>query len=277
MEKNIELKMLHSLELKIALEIKRVCKKNNIRFFLAYGSLLGAVRHNGFIPWDDDLDIAMPREDYEKFIRIFNQETNTDEYFLENWDTEANYGLSFTKIKLNGTVFEENSIRGTNTHKGIFVDVFPYDELIGDKKKIRKTARRVLILGKIYKFRLGYLPTNPKNRRQKIEAQIIGALAKPISKKWIRRKLYQEETRYNGTNAPFTTFISGAYNVRDYFERSLLDESIEMEFEGVKFPIPENYEQILTCIYGDYMHLPPVEKRVFRHNASHIEFGRYEK
>lgn len=269
-----ELNTLHKIQIYIALEIKRVCDLHNLKYFLAFGTLLGAIRHGGFIPWDDDLDVAMPREDYEKFIKIFAKETNSDEFYLENWDTESDYGLTFSKVKLNGTIFEENSIKNTNTHKGIFVDVFPYDELPDDKSLIAKTAKRVLVLGKIYKFRLGYLPTNPNDRKQAIQARIIGTVGKLLPKLFLRTLLYKEETRYNG-KGKYVTVISGSNNCRDYFLKEYLETGIEVDFDGYTFTVPKKYDEILKSIYGDYMQLPPVEKRVCRHNPGIIDFGKY--
>lgn len=269
-----ELNTLHKIQIYIALEIKRVCDLHNLKYFLAFGTLLGAIRHGGFIPWDDDLDVAMPREDYEKFIKIFAKETNSDEFYLENWDTESDYGLTFSKVKLNGTIFEENSIKNTNTHKGIFVDVFPYDELPDDKSLIAKTAKRVLVLGKIYKFRLGYLPTNPNDRKQAIQARIIGNVGKLLPKLFLRTLLYKEETRYNG-KGKYVTVISGSNNCRDYFLKEYLETGIEVDFDGYTFTVPKKYDEILKSIYGDYMQLPPVEKRVCRHNPGIIDFGKY--
>lgn len=271
-----ELEMLHKLELKIAVEIKRVCEKHNLRYCLAYGSLLGAVRHGGFIPWDDDLDIAMPRDDYEKFIGIFSEETDKDVFFLENWDTEDTFGLSFSKVKLNGTVFEENSIKNTNTHKGVFVDVFPYDCLPDDNDIIGKTAKKLLRLGKLYKFRKNYLPTNPNNKPQLILSKLIGAVGKMIPEKVLRNKIYTEETRYNSSpDIKYTSVLSGAYNCRDLLPAEYLNEFVNIGFENETFCAPARYKEVLTCIYGDYMQLPPEEKRVFRHNALRIDFEKY--
>lgn len=270
-----DLEKLHKLELKIALEIKRVCEKNNIRYFLAYGTLLGAVRHGGFIPWDDDFDIAMPREEYEKFVEIFPQKTNPDVFFMENWDTEEEYGLTFTKIKLQGTVFEENSIKNTNTHKGIFVDVFPYDGLPDDVKRIKKTARKIVALGKMYKFRLGYGPTDANKKNQKWQAKIIGILCKPLRKSKLKDRLYREEIKYNKENPKYVTVISGANHCSDYFNKEYLNESIKIKFMDQEFNAPKEYDKVLKSIYGDYMKLPPEEERVFRHNLQRIDFGKY--
>lgn len=272
-----ELDKLHQLELKIALEIVRICKQNGVRCFLIYGSLLGAVRHRGFIPWDDDLDIAMPREDYVRFIRVFQQQTNSEVYFLENWDTEPEFGLSFSKVKLNNTIFEEYSIKNTKTHKGISVDVFPLDLLPNDPKCIRKTAKRLLWLGKMYKFRLNYLPTDPENKNQYYVSKMIGLLSRCIPQKMLRRWIEKEEQRYdNDPAAEMTTFLSGAYNCRDIYNKNLIEEIINHEFEEEMLPIPAQYDAILSKIYGNYMTLPPAEKQVLRHNAERIEFGPFE-
>lgn len=275
--KNEELAKLHELEIKIALEIKRVCEKHQIKYFLAFGSLLGAIRHQGFIPWDDDLDIGMLRDDYERFIRVFNKETDSKIFFMENWDTEPCYGHSFTKIKLNNTVFEEYSISKTNTHKGIFVDVFPFDSLVDNPQEIRQFEKRIRFFRMLYKFKLGYRPTNPSDKSQLLFSKLFWFVGLFVKRSWIKKCLFSQETKYNGLQPtpPNVVLASGARRCKDYFDRNYLNDTIEVTFDGVQFAVPKEYHKVLTRMYGDYMQLPPVEQRTFRHSAMYINFGPY--
>ena len=120
-------------QLSIAKEIKRVCDKYGIEYILDSGTLLGAVRHRGFIPWDDDMDIAMTRENYDKFVSVAQTEFK-DKYFLQTWETDKNCPFPFAKVRLNGTSYVENVCEHADIHKGIYVDVFPYDVWPEEKK-----------------------------------------------------------------------------------------------------------------------------------------------
>ena len=130
-KKDNVLDKLHSVQIEILDEIVGICDKHNLTYFLIGGTLLGAVRHKGFIPWDDDLDIAMPREDYEKFLKIAKTELDK-KYYLHDISIDKNYWQPFIKIRKNNTLFDEKMIDNIETHKGIFVDVFPFDNLKRD-------------------------------------------------------------------------------------------------------------------------------------------------
>ena len=120
------LKKLQENQLEILNEIERICKKNNINFFLVGGTLLGAVRHKGYIPWDDDLDIGMMREDFIKFRNIVANDLD-NKYFFDFYDTDKDYYLPFAKVRKNNTTFNEEISKDYDNHKGIFVDIFPFE------------------------------------------------------------------------------------------------------------------------------------------------------
>ena len=118
----IALRTLQLLELKVLLELKRICDKHQIKYFLAWGTLLGAVRHRGFIPWDDDIDVGMLRSEYAKFLTVCNDELS-QEYYLQTFESDSGYANSHAKIRLNGTEYLEPANKDILEHKGIFIEV----------------------------------------------------------------------------------------------------------------------------------------------------------
>ena len=140
------LKKLHDVELEILQEIIRICKKYDIKYYLAGGTLLGAVRHKGFIPWDDDLDIGMLREDYDKFMKYGIKEID-DKYFIHCDKTDPNYWLPFIKVRKNSTTFVEELLNKKEVlHNGIFVDIFPMDNCNNLLLKVIKKLKKLLVL-----------------------------------------------------------------------------------------------------------------------------------
>ncbi len=122
------LNKLHETLIELLDEFVRICKKHNLKYTLVAGTVLGAVRHSGFIPWDDDIDVGMLRPDYEKFLEVAPKELK-DKYILDCFEQNKDYHLSFAKIKKNGTIFDEEAAHHMNNHKGIFLDVFPLDNV----------------------------------------------------------------------------------------------------------------------------------------------------
>ena len=134
--------------LEIAVEIKRVCEENDIRYFLSDGTLLGAVRHQGFIPWDDDMDMGMLRADYEKFCRIAPKALKP-EYCLETWNTDSGYGLPFAKVMKRNTVYLESKKNTKMREKGFYIDVFPFDNAPAEEEAQQALVRKLLPIARM--------------------------------------------------------------------------------------------------------------------------------
>ena len=171
---DVTLRKVQLVQLEIAKEIKAICERNNIEFFLESGTLLGAVRHGGFIPWDDDLDLGMTRSNYNKFIECASKELD-NKYFLQTVDTDENYPLAFCKIRKNNTIYMEKAHEHTSFHNGIFVDVFPYDNIPDDDKIFKKIKKRLKFAKRIMLMKCNSTPWTTYQGRRKIFA-ILGYL-----------------------------------------------------------------------------------------------------
>jgi len=269
-EANAVMKDVKNNELFIAKKIKEICDAENINYFLMYGTLLGAVRHDGFIPWDDDIDIGMKREDYEKFVKVFYKYADKSTFFLENWDTEKGFPLSFTKVKLNNTLFLENSIKNAYVHKGIYVDIFPFDKI--DSRKKTTVSSRLRFYYNVLKFKKNYSPTNPDNRKQLILSKFIKFFSFLFPTTFLKKRIKRLETKFNGSNVTDYCFMGSPYKFKDIIPAKYLEQFENHSFDGVEFKIPRGYDGILKIIYGDdYMKLPPVEQRISRHFPKNIK------
>lgn len=262
-----QLIQLHKCLLVIADEIKRICEKHNIPYYIIGGTLLGAVRHNGFIPWDDDFDIAMKREDYERFLEICKTELG-DMFYLQNDCVEEKYCFAFSKVQLVGTEIIEDFSKNVNVRHGIFVDIFPLEN-IPNSKIIRKffCLKNHFIKNLIW-IKCGY---GTKKNKEKISYKILYVLGKFCSLKKLKRKRTKLITKYRNIDCK-DRFISDYPHCifrNDYFKNTRF-----YEFNNKKYMGFEKYDDFLSGFYGDYMQLPPEEKRV-AHTYSRIEFGKY--
>ena len=256
---------LWEVELQILDEIDRFCRKHGLRYSLAYGTMLGAVRHKGFIPWDDDIDIIMPIEDYNNFTKLWTNET-PEGLFLQNKFIENGFTQNFTKIRKDHTTFlQSKQDLEANIHTGIFIDIFPGYRVapskIGRKKQLLSSAVNLLYArGKTEgSFRVASL----------IEKLLLSLPA------GCKLRLYASSDRYLQKNKDtlldfyFPSTIKWAKKV---YPSDMFDNLIEMEFEGRKYLCVKEYDKILTYEYGDYMKLPPMEKRVQTHHPILINY-----
>ena len=272
---NEELRHLQLCELSIAKEIKRICDTNNIRYFMYSGTLLGAIRHHGFIPWDDDIDFAMERSQYCKFCDICRSQLGSD-FFLQTWDTEDEYPFSYGKVRLNGTHINELfQPKVPVAHDGIFVDVFPLDNVPdGIIQRIRqKTA--YFVYPRIMWMKKGYGECiKEENTKQRIKYDLMSWLIKPLSYKSIKDKYERIMQMYNGDQTERVI----ADSIYSFDKNSLPSEWLktrkEYLFENVMLYSFGDYEAYLTHQYGDYMQMPPEENR-HSHSIIEVDFGKF--
>ena len=268
------LEQVKKLELEILKDVDDICVKNGLKYYLVGGTLLGAIRHKGFIPWDDDIDVGMFREDYNKFIEILSK-NHDDKYFVQNFNTEPNYLRYITKIRLNGTQFIEGDVEGLKINHGIFIDVFPLDKIdLTREEKIENRVRFANMVMRLKRIKAG--KTKGKTRIRTLRNQLVKALLKLAPDKLINSTIDFIYGYENKKRLKYVTNFGSQYGWRKQtFPIDVYGEGTYLEFEGHQFMAPAKWEVILKSLYGDYMKLPPEEKRNSGHDVVHIDLGKY--
>lgn len=265
------LRKVQLIQLEILKKIKNICEKHELTYWLDSGTLLGAVRHKGFIPWDDDLDIGMFRDDYEKFLQIAPLEFG-DFYHLQHWESDSCYGLSFAKVRKAGTVYIETKSQKSSAENGIYVDVFPYDKY-GNKLwsqgiplKVIKSIMQVKAGVRTWRDgeRINYL-TLLKNTPSLF-------LSVFLSRDYLINKYMRIATKYNHMSCKYY-FAQGISNYgKNIIPIDILESFEQIQFEDDLFTVPSRYDVFLSICYGDYMRLPPEDKRENRHQIIEVKF-----
>lgn len=242
------------------------CRENELKWWLDYGTLLGAVRHKGYIPWDDDIDISMMREDYEKLKKLFNEYAGKDggRYKLLDAELDKTYPYTFGKIIDTETVLYEGTQEVITI--GVYMDVFAFDHAPSDIKEFRKMLKRRDLLGKLRKVKL--LEENPDIRTIRYKmVLVLKRLLTLVPMHVIVEQIHKNAIKYAEVKTGKIALFQWPYGNMDYYlDDDFFDELIELEFEGKKYPAPARYDEWLTERYNDYMKLPPVEERA-QHNV----------
>ena len=259
------LNKLHQVHQEILDEFNRICNKNKLTYFLVGGTYIGAIRHEGFIPWDDDIDVGMPREDYEKFINISKKELN-NKYFLDCFETNPNYFFPYAKIKKNNTIFDEEVLHHLDNHKGIFIDIFPFDNVSKNNFGLRMRA----ILAKAIADAMAC-----KNKIKKLSSSlhpVITFFLLILGKRTLMRWQKKIVTYCKDNNSKYMCDIAFGYGYqKELIERYHVIPTRELPFAGKKYSCMKD-DVYLKNIYGDYMQIPPKEKRK-THKPLNIDFG----
>jgi lipopolysaccharide cholinephosphotransferase len=268
------LRKLQLVELDILKEIHRVCKENKIKYWLTGGTLIGAIRHNGFIPWDDDIDIAMCREDYNKFLIVAPKELKTDLH-LQNWEFEPNFGPPYTKVRKNNTVLVEAGSQYADIHHGIFVDVFVYDKFPLKKIDIIKVKFSMQILLRMLLVKSGITPWKGINRTSPYWWAFFlpfRVIAKFVSLSYMKKVYKNCVQKANHTDSQWLFNSCESNDEKHPIPEKYVKKVVLHRFEDSEFYIPTEYDKLLRHFYGDYMKLPPPEQREGHHNIIELKF-----
>lgn len=273
------LRKLQKTELEILKDFIKICKKYNLLYFATGGTAIGALRHQGFIPWDDDIDVCMLRKDYERFMEVAPKEMG-DRYIFMDTDTEEKYPLMFGKMIKKGTRFVEDAYQQADYPLGIFIDIFPYDQTAENEKVRKKWQKKTWNIARMHVLTLISNPNLPDNMNAimrniaKLGCKVLHMVFRLIHltpdktaaayRKWAKScpekdsDLYIDYSYITGENLMIRT--QEAFPV------------IEKPFEDITIALVKNYDAFLRPEYGDYMQLPPKEQQ-HNHYAHYIDFG----
>lgn len=269
----ISLREIQLSELELLKKIDKFCKKNNIQYCIAYGTLLGAIRHKGFIPWDDDIDIVLMRKDFDKFCELIKKEKTIK---FRDYKTDDNYNFYIP------IVYDENIdiVNTSFVNKKIvhpWVDVFPYDNYPNNIIKRKIHVMSIMILRALINLSAfnDVVKINKKNRP--FYERILISLGKKINfskllnTKKLLNRVEKRLKKYNKKDCKYISCLMGDEKTKEIIPKSLYDEISMYEFEDYMFPASKYYDEYLTHYYGDYMTLPSSVDRVVKHNINLTE------
>lgn len=250
---------LRSVLLEILDEIVSICEKHDLTYYLVGGNLLGAIRHKGFIPWDDDIDIAMPRKDYNKFKELCKTELDS-KYFLQNYETDPFYWKDHPKVRKNNTLFLESKAQDiSKAHHGIFLDIFILD-CVPKEKSLKQDIQGKLyrIIKRLVWYKMLYTLKKTKNIRGKV-ALLVASFFSLKTLSGFRERIM---TLYDNKKCRYYVNLPSPYSYKKHtMPKEIYDPPVKVEFEGKYYNAPNDWDFYLKRIYGDYMKLPPKDKR----------------
>lgn len=254
--------------LEILKKIDEICNQLGLKYYLAYGTLIGAIRHKGFIPWDDDVDIMMPRNDYDRLTHYFieNKENLKP---LEIINPQINKECPYTISRISDSRYVLDVDNEEDYGIGLFVDIYPLDGVGNTVKEYTKLKNKSSRFASMC-----FLSTRKKVKRENTKSYIkymvkfpAFAVAKLLGKDFFMKKLYHMANKCDYENSKYVGCIiwTSDDGLRGIFPKEWFEKTIDVEFEGKKFKAPGEYDKVLTHGYGDYMELPPEKERIAHH------------
>ena len=259
---------LQQRQLNLLKEFIKVCDKHNLKWFLIGGSTLGAIRHKGFIPWDDDIDLGMPRDDYDKFMEL-QYEFEETPYFIQNFKSDPCYIYNYGKLRDSSTTFIENFYKNHRINHGIWLDIFPIDGISMEMVEPKKLAKKIRFIW--FQVWLSYLPALRRKVRKEtwfkdILLNIVAGLFYIFDIAHYRNKRVERYIR----KIPFDKAVMAAncfgFNMsKEAMDANIFRETIKVPFEDIEVNVVKDYDTYLRNIYGEYMTPPPENKQVGHH------------
>ena len=256
--------------LEIAKEYINVCEELNLRYFLMFGSAIGALRHNGFIPWDDDIDFGMPRSDYELFLKE-GQQYFPSNYFIQTHKSDKNYFSQYAKVRDNNTTAIEEADKNVVMNHGLWIDIFPLDGLPASLKK-----RKALDFLDFKILRRRY--QDYKYKLPQLHIKFANFLVKIIlpSKEYAYKKSIRLATKYNFDTSEYVFYMFSKRAKHNLKQEWFSDYKMH-KFEDIDIRIPIECEKILEMLYGNWRELPPIEDRNGGHSIVIIDLKKSYK
>lgn len=257
--RRIELEELKQLQLDILSDVHEFCIQSNIKYSLAFGTLLGAVRHEGYIPWDDDIDIMMPRKDYEIFLKMYGNER----FQIANHNTMSSCHLPYSKVYDVRTLVSEYSEYPMDY--GVNIDVFPLDNVPDSEVELKSFLKKKEFWNIIYDLKKIKI-----SKRRSFIKNVVLAFAHilffPISIHFVSQKMRNLSIKYFNVPTKRIGIVAPSdNNIREIWDRETFAEYAILPFENVEVMVMKNYHDFLTAAYGNYMQLPPKDKRISHH------------
>ena len=259
--KKIELEELKKIQIKILDYVDEFCKNNSINYWLDCGTLLGAIRHKGYIPWDDDIDIGMLRDDYEKFMKLFNK-YNDSQYKFHCYEIDNEWHLPYGKILDENTIMYEPDEK-TGIKQSVFIDLFVYDNAPNDEKELNKMYKKRDLYKKLNNLQIYSGFYIEKKNKYNFIRYPIHLLMQLFPKRYFVKKGIELSKKYS--NEETTRIGNFTSSTKICCNKDIFNIFVKVEFEGKKYLAPVGYDEWLKSFYGDYMKLPPKEKRVSHH------------
>lgn len=275
------LQKLKEVEVEILIEISRVCEKNKITWFANGGTAIGAVRHQGFIPWDDDIDISMMRKDLDRFIEACKHDLDP-RYELLAADGKNDFPCMVVQVIKKGTQNKPKNYKNLKSNFGIFVDIFPIDNVPKDETLRNKQIRDCWFWGKLLILRNIAMPSLPfYGTKEKLIKFICACIHYAlvilcIPRSWIFKKCEEATLRYNDQDTGLMTCLCDTFPGNWLMTEEDIYPIQKMKFENIEINIQSENDKILRQVYGNYMELPPVEQRK-NHPPYVLEFGDFDE